>query len=112
MCVPDDPVAAAYLDYQQGLVAAGLLIPLGVPGVYGASGVFEGVIEHFEAYITRMGESLPAEVMRFPPLLSRQHYLGTDHIQNFPNLMGSVHTFTGDERQHQAMLLKKEQGQD
>jgi seryl-tRNA synthetase len=110
MCISDDPITAAYLGYQAELVDAGLLIPLGVSGVYGFSGVFEGVIEHFEQFVTREGASLNAEVMRFPPLLCRQHYLGTDHMQNFPNLMGSVHSFTGNERGHLAMLQKKDQG--
>src|SRR6185295_18544738 len=33
-------------------------------------------------------------------------------IQNFPNLMGSVHSFTGTERAHLAMMQKKEKGED
>lgn len=112
MCIVEEPLTAAYQKYLAELIQAGLLIPLGVAGVYGRSGVFESVIEHFECYVTRIGAHLDAEVMRFPPLLSRQHYLGTDHIQNFPNLMGSVHSFTGGEREHLALLQKKEQGED
>src|SRR5260370_189969 len=112
MCISADPITAAHQSYQDELVDAGLLIPLGVSGVYGFSGVFEGIIEQFEAFITRVGACLEPEVMRFPPLLSRQHYLATDHIQNFPNLMGSVHSFTGNERGHLAMMQKKEKGED
>jgi seryl-tRNA synthetase len=112
MCIGDDPITGAYRKYQDELVGAGLLIPLGVPGLYGRSGVFEGVIEHFEHYATRSGAALAPEVMRFPPFLSRQHYLRTDHIQNFPNLMGSVHSFTGDEHEHRALLERKEKGED
>jgi seryl-tRNA synthetase len=112
MCIADDPITAAYRAYRDELVAAGLLIPLGVPGVYGRNGVFEGVVEQFERYVTRAGASLRPEVMRFPPLLSRQHYLGTDHLQNFPNLMGSVHSFTGDERAHWTLLQNKQRGED
>jgi seryl-tRNA synthetase len=112
MCISDDPLPTVYQLFQDELVGAGLLIPLGVPGVYGRGGVFEGVVEHFEAYVTRAGAPRAPEVMRFPPLLSRRHYLGTDHLQNFPNLMGSVHSFAGDDRAHQALLLKREQGED
>jgi len=112
MCIADDPLTTAYRSYRDELVDAGLLIPLGVLGVYGRSGVFESVVEQFERYITRAGADQQPEVMRFPPLLSRQHYLGTDHIQNFPNLMGSVHSFTGDDRRHLALLQKKEKGED
>jgi seryl-tRNA synthetase len=70
------------------------------------------VIEQFERFVSREGAPLAPEVMRFPPLLSRQHYLGTDHMQNFPDLMGSVHSFTGDERAQQRMLQIKDKGED
>lgn len=112
MCVSNDPITAAYQQYRAELVAAGLLIPLGPQGLYGRSGVFEGVIEAFEDYVTHMGAHLNPEVMRFPPMMSRQHYLHTDHINNFPNLMGSVHTFAGGDREHFALLQAKEEGQD
>src|SRR4051812_18859791 len=103
MCVSNGPVAAAHRDYREELVGAGLLIPLGVPGVYGRSGVFEAVVEAFARYVTRAGAPRRPEVMHFPPLLSRRHYLGTDHLQNFPDLVGSVHTFTGGDREHAAL---------
>ena len=47
MCISKDPITAAYQTYRQELVDAGLLIPLGSPGVYGLSGVFERVVEQF-----------------------------------------------------------------
>lgn len=112
MCIADDSITTAYRDYQEELVEAGLLIPLGVPGVYGRSGVFEGIIEHFEQFVTRMGACHQPEVMRFPPLLARSHYLATDHLRNFPNLMGSVHSFQGTEREHLALLEKQAEGED
>jgi seryl-tRNA synthetase len=112
MALPIDSITAAQQKYQDELVAAGLLIPLGVPGLYGRSGTFERVVEHFEQFVTRMGSHLEPEVMRFPPVFSRQHYLCTDHMENFPDLMGSVHTFRGKDREHQEMLVKKQQGED
>ena len=112
MCVPahhDDfsiPVGDAYKSYLDKLVAARLLIPLGVRGLYGRGGEFENVIEHFDALVTKSGRHLNPEVMRFPPIFGRANYEKIDHINNFPDLMGSVHTFTGDERQHREMLGK------
>jgi seryl-tRNA synthetase len=110
MCMLLDPITAAHEGYRRELVDAGLLIPLGPPGLYGNSGVFEGVIEQFEGFVTRMGAFQKPEVMRFPPLLARTHYLKTGHMQNFPDLMGSVHTFKGDERGHFALLTKVDHG--
>lgn len=112
MCLPSDPITAAHEGYQKELVNAGLLIPLGAPGLYGRSGVFEGVIEQFEKQVTRAGAHLHAEVMRFPPLFSRRHYLRTDHIESFPDLMGSVHSFAGKDGEHREMLRKQKQGEE
>jgi seryl-tRNA synthetase len=105
-------VADPYEQYLSALIGAGLLIPSGVPGVYGLAGVFEDVIERFEGYVTRMGAHLHPEVMRFPPLLSRASYSQTDHMETFPNLMGSVHSFMGDERGHIELANKKAAGED
>lgn len=112
MCLSDSSLAADFQQYQNELVEAGLLIPLGVPGLYGRNGVFEAIIERFEALVTRSAGSLGAEVMRFPPMMSRKHYLKTDHLQNFPNLMGSVHSFQGGDREHLALVHTCEQGED
>ncbi len=101
-----------YKEFRDELVGAGLLIPSGVRGVYGRSGVFENVIEQFERYVTREGAPQKAEVMHFPPLFNRAHYCSINHIHNFPDLMGSVHSFTGKDREHAEMLRKFEGGED
>jgi seryl-tRNA synthetase len=101
----------AYDQYRGALVEAGLLIPSGVSGVYGLGGTFEDVVERFEAYVTRMGAAAEPEVMRFPPILSRSVYERTDHLETFPNLMGSVHTFTGSEREALQLAERKAAGE-
>jgi seryl-tRNA synthetase len=101
-----EPTGSAYEAYRDELVAAGLLIPLGVRGVFGRSGTFEHVIDKFDALVTRHGRALNPVVMRFPPVFARSNYEKIDHINNFPDLMGSVHTFTGDDKAHRAMLSK------
>ena len=107
-----EPTDDAYLAYRKELVARGLLIPLGVSGVFGRGRDFEHVIDRFDALVTREGAKLEPEVMRFPPIFDRAHYEKIDHINNFPDLMGSLHTFTGDERAHRAMLAKFEARED
>ena len=106
------PLTAAYQGFLDELTGAGLLISLGVPGLYGHSGVFEDVIERFERYVTQRGANLNAEVMRFPAILNRAHYLKTTHIDTFPDLMGSVHSFTGSEKDHVTLLQKRAAGED
>jgi seryl-tRNA synthetase len=111
MSLPHEHSDDVYGQYQRELVGAGLLIESGVPGVYGRSGLFEHVIELFEAYITRESQHLKPEVMRFPPIINRAHYLKTTHIESFPNLMGSIHSFMGKEHDHLEMLRKVQDGE-
>jgi seryl-tRNA synthetase len=102
-----DP-AHAYALFREQLVGAGLLFASGVRGLYGRSGTFEHVIEQFERLVSRAGRHLDPEVMRFPPVMSRASYGCTGHIHNFPDLLGSVHSFTGDGRAHRAMVRRFE----
>jgi seryl-tRNA synthetase len=104
--------ADAYSLYRDELVEAGLLIPTGVRGVYGRGGVFENVIAKFDALVSRHGAQLQPEVMRFPPIFNRAHYEQIDHINNFPDLMGSVHTFMGGDSEHRQMLGKFQRKED
>lgn len=112
MCLSHEVLDEAYKQYQQELVDAGLLLPSGVQGVYGLSGRFEGIVEAFERYITAKGKDLEPEVVRFPPVINRQTYLATDHIETFPDLMGSIHSFHGNEKDHLRMVNKKQDGKD
>jgi seryl-tRNA synthetase len=106
------PLTVAYQAFLDELTEAGLLIPLGVRGVYGYGGVFEDVLQAFDRLITRRAAGFKADRMRLPGVLSREHYLKTTHMENFPDLMGSIHSFTGRDREHIAMLGKRERGED
>jgi seryl-tRNA synthetase len=100
--------------YLQELFAAGILIPLGVDGLYARSGVFEEVVDALDRVITRIGR--PAcdgangrvepdpEVMRLPPAMSRRIFERTGYMRAFPQLAGTVHCFCGDERAHRELL--------
>jgi len=104
--------ADAYEAFRGELAAAGLLVPMGVPGVYGRGRDFDRVIDHFDALVSREGARLSPELMRFPPIFARTDYEKIDHIHNFPELMGSVHTFMGGDREHREMLGRFERKDD
>jgi seryl-tRNA synthetase len=106
------PLTAAYQKFLDEVTEAGLLISLGVRGVYGYGGTFDRVLRAFDRLVTRSAANLNADVMRLPGLLARKHYLKTSHMENFPDLMGSVHSFIGRDREHLAMLSKRESGED
>ncbi|MBA4020504.1 MAG: amino acid--[acyl-carrier-protein] ligase [Pirellula sp.] len=111
-CIATESLTETYRHCRDQLVEAGILISMEVDGLYGFSGAFEDVIERFERYVTVRGSHLQAEVMRFPAIMNRAHYLQMTHIDNFPDLLGSVHSFTGNERDHLKMLDKKKKGED
>lgn len=93
-------------QYQRELIAAGLLIPTSNVGVYGRSGIFEEVLEAFDRYARKQGQAQSPEVIRFSPVIARANYLKTTHLESFPNLIGSIHSFYGKEKDHLEMLRK------
>lgn len=86
------------------LFAQGLLIPSSVLGVYGRSGLFEDVVARLEDLITSTGRTPNTEVMRFPPVMSRQATVQSGYLRSFPQLLGVVHAFSGNHRQHNQLL--------
>lgn len=112
MCGSTATLNASYQGYLDQLIQAGILIPMGVNGIYGLNGVFEDVIERFERLVTQQAAHFKAEVIRFPAIMSRRDYLKTTHIENFPDLMGSVQSFLGTERDHVKLLNKRANGED
>jgi seryl-tRNA synthetase len=90
------PDQAELLD---ALVAAGHLIPSGVPGVYGRGSAYEAVRHAFDAHVTRAAAPEAPEVLRFPPVLPRRQLEDTGYLKSFPHLAGSVFAFEGTEAQ-------------
>ena len=85
------PDQAEFLD---DLVAAGLLIPSGVPGLYGRDATFEDLRLGLEAYIARSAPG-GAERLRFPPILPRRHLETVGYLKSFPHLAGTIFSFEG-----------------
>lgn len=99
-------------EFRDALVKHGLLIDMGVPGLLGRSGTFEGVVEAVDRYISSVGAGDGAEVMRFPPGISQQVFEESEYLKSFPQLAGTVHSFAGNDRDHQALLATLESKQD
>jgi seryl-tRNA synthetase len=91
------PAAPEQAEYLEQLVAAGLLVPSGVPGVYGRGAVFEDVRTSFDALCTRAFEDDRAETLRFPPVLPRRQLEASGYLKSFPHLAGTLFAFEGSE---------------
>ena len=99
-------------DFLGRLFQAGVLIPMGVDGVYGRGAVFEQVLEGLDALATRAGAKDGAERVRFPPVMVRRHFEHSGYMKGFPQLAGTIHCFCGDERAHRDLLRRMDAGED
>jgi len=104
--------AGAQAAFRDELLAAGLLVGTGVPGLYGRSADYEAIVHAFDSFVTRNVMVAPLTSLRFPPVLARWVFDRTDYLKSFPDLMGSVHTFRGSDRQHAELVSLVEEGGD
>ena len=98
--------------FRDELLRHGLLIAMGVDGLYGRSGAFERVVERINAAITTVGDPDAPEVMRFPPGLGRWQLERSGYLKSFPHLAGTVHSFSGSDSDHAGLLETLERGED
>ena len=89
------PEQVAYLDE---LMAAGLLAPTGVHGLYARGALFERVRLRFDALVTRTAAPESPEPLCFPPVVPREQLETSGYLGSFPHLAGTVFAFEGDER--------------
>jgi len=102
----------AHRAYRDELLRHGLLISMGVDGLYGRSGLFEQVVEGINRAFSRVGDADAPEVMRFPPGIGRGQLEQSGYLRSSPQLVGTVHSFTGADRDHRAMLEMLDKGGD
>ena len=82
---------------QISALKAQLFFETGIDGVYARTGLYEGVVEALAALISAHRPK-GAEVMRFPPVMSRAQIERHGYLKSFPNLLGAVSCICGDER--------------
>ena len=96
--------------FGAALVAEGLLVPMGVAGLYGRDARLEALIEGVDRLVLRAGMADGAASLRFPPTIPRDVLERSDYLRSFPHLTGTVHGFTGGEHEHAELLERLEQG--
>lgn len=102
----------AHRAYRDELVKHGLLISMGVDGLYGKSGDFERVVDGINFAVSAMGDPDKPEVMRFPPGLGKWQLDKSGYPKSFPQLAGTVHSFDGGDREHRALVAQLEKGEE
>src|SRR5215469_15131284 len=89
---------------------AALFRETGVDGVYARTGLYEGVVEALTALISAYRPE-GAEVLRFPPVMSRAQIERHGYLKSFPNLLGCVSCLSGSEREIRGVVDRFEQGE-
>ena len=92
-------------------IASGLFRSMGVDGVYARTALYTHVVERLEGYITRQRDP-QAEVMRFPPVMSRKQLEKSGYLKSFPNLLGCVCALHGSESSIRAAVERHDNGGD
>ena len=90
-------------------VAPALFVPMGVDGVYARSALYVRICEPSRATSRSLREP-GVEVMRFPPVMSRQQLEKSGYLKSFPNLLGCVCALHGSEPVIRAAAERLEQG--
>jgi len=92
-------------------LSAFLFEPMGADGIYARSALYVHVLDHLEGYITRRREP-QAEIMRFPPVMSRRQLEKSGYLKSFPNLLGCVCALHGTESSIRAAADQLDTGGD
>jgi seryl-tRNA synthetase len=88
-----------------------LFRPMGVDGVYARTALYVHLVERLEGYITRLRDP-KAEIMRFPPVMSRKQLEKSGYLKSFPSLLGCVCALHGSEASIREAVDRHDKGGD
>jgi seryl-tRNA synthetase len=98
-------------SYPLSALADQLFERMGVDGVYARTAMYVDLVARLEHYITRQRDP-KAEVMHFPPVMSRKQLEKSGYLKSFPNLLGCVCALHGSESAIRSAVEVAESGGD
>jgi seryl-tRNA synthetase len=111
LSTPPNAAPSELTDEPLEHLAPALFRSMGVDGVYARTALYVHVCERLEAYISRLREP-EAEILRFPPVMSRKQLEKSGYLKSFPNLLGCVCALHGSEASIRAAADRHENGAD
>lgn len=98
--------------FRHQLLREGVLFPLGVDGLYGKSDAYVRVADAINHRVAAMGRALGATAIALPPVESRRTFEETNYLRSFPDMVGSVDVFTGNDRDHADLVQRMDGNKD
>jgi seryl-tRNA synthetase len=92
-------------------MATTLFRPMGADGVYARTAAYETVIEKLAGLISSYRDP-EAEILRFPPVMSRHQLEKSGYLKSFPNLLGCVCALHGSESEINGAVARHDAGGD
>lgn len=92
-------------------MAASLFRPMGVDGVYARTAQYENVVQGLSNLISSHRDP-EAEILRFPPVMSRHQLEKSGYLKSFPNLLGCVCALHGSEAEINGAVARHDAGGD
>jgi len=92
-------------------IAEALLLPSGIDGVYARTATFERAVNGLADMISEYREP-NAEVLRFPPVMSRRQVEKSGYLKSFPHFLGCVSCLAGEEAEIRGAVDRHEAGED
>jgi seryl-tRNA synthetase len=99
-------------EFRHQLLGAALLFETGADGVYGRSSTFQAVADGVNRRVSALDGALGTTVMHLPPIEARRTFEGTNYLESFPDMVGSVDVFVGDDRDHAALVHRMKGNKD
>jgi seryl-tRNA synthetase len=92
-----------HLQFKQQLFDQKLLFNSGVNGIVGRSPQVLILTQALHAMVDRESRKDGALKVSFPPVVPRELLRKVGYMENFPQLCGSIHSFTGKDLEHLAL---------
>jgi seryl-tRNA synthetase len=97
--------------FRSQLLDSGLLFRTAVDGLYGLSDTFEKVVRGVDELVTAAGADQRAPVIHFPAVTSRLALERSGYPRSFPDLLGTIRVFEGDDALHAKLLEQLDSGE-
>lgn len=94
------------------MIPPDLLTTTAATGVFLYSGHFEQIVDRLRASLDALGNVALADSLRTPPVIARSVIEKSGYVENFPNLLGTVHRFGGTPEDWQKLVRTVEQDTD